>query len=171
MNWSELFSFDIPLLEIIIRGTAMYWALVILLRVVLKRQAGELGMTDLLLITLLADASQNGMAGDYKSIPDGIILVATLIAWNFIFDWLNYHSKFFHRLIEPKPLPLIIQGKPLHKNMRREYITLSELKEQLREQGIDNMNQVKKAVMESDGQISVIEYENQHHEPIKRTER
>jgi len=51
-------------------------------RIILKRQTGTLGMTDLLLITLLADASQNVMAGDYKSIPDGFVLVATIIFWN-----------------------------------------------------------------------------------------
>lgn len=171
MNWSDIFSLDVPILEIVIRGTAMYWGLFILLRVILKRQSGELGMTDLLLITLLADASQNGMSGDYHSVTDGMILVATLVVWNFIFDWLNYYSSFFHRLIEPRPLPLIIQGKPLYKNMRREFITLSELKEQLREQGINDMAQVKKAIMESDGEISVIEYDPKNNAPIKHTKK
>ena len=67
----------------------MYLALFIMLRIVLKRQAGTLGMTDLLLITLLADASQNAMAGEYNSLPDGVVLVATIILWNYIFDWLT----------------------------------------------------------------------------------
>jgi uncharacterized membrane protein YcaP (DUF421 family) len=62
-------------------------ALTILLRIVLKRQTGTLGMTDLLLITLLiADASQNAMAGEYRSLPDGIVLVATIIFWNYFFE-------------------------------------------------------------------------------------
>ena len=74
-----------------------------MLRIVLKRQAGSLGMTDLLLITLIADASQNAMAGQYTSIPAGIVLVATIIFWNYAFDWLSYRSSFFARLIEPTP--------------------------------------------------------------------
>jgi uncharacterized membrane protein YcaP (DUF421 family) len=78
----------------------------IMLRIVLKRQAGTLGMTDLPLITLLVDASQNAMAGEYKSLPDGVVLVATIIFWNYLFDWLTAKSAWFERLIEPPPLPL-----------------------------------------------------------------
>ena len=89
-----------------------------MLRIVLKRQTGTLGMTDLLLITLLADAAQNAMAGEYTSIADGIVLVGTIIFWNYTFDWLSYRSEWFGRLIEPAPLPLIRGGKMLRRNMR-----------------------------------------------------
>jgi uncharacterized membrane protein YcaP (DUF421 family) len=63
VDWGSVFLPDASFLEIIVRGSIMYLALFIMLRIVLKRQAGTLGMTDLLLITLLADASQNAMAG------------------------------------------------------------------------------------------------------------
>ena len=79
MDWKSLFLPDVPLFEIILRGSVLYITLFVLLRVVLKRQAGSLGMTDLLLITLLADASQNAMAGGYNSILSGIVLVCTII--------------------------------------------------------------------------------------------
>jgi uncharacterized membrane protein YcaP (DUF421 family) len=61
-------------------------------------------MTDLLLIALLADASQNALAGEYKSLPDGIILVGTIIWWNYALDWLSFKASWFDRLIEPPPL-------------------------------------------------------------------
>jgi len=141
----------------------MYLALFILLRVMLKRQTGTLGMTDLLLITLIADASQNGMAGDYKSIPDGIVLVVTIIFWDYALDWLSFKSPCFQRLIKSPPLPLIKNGNLLHSNMRKELITKADLMGQLREQGISDISKVKEAYMESDGQISVIEHE-EHHE-------
>src|SRR5215207_5412493 len=157
MDWKSLFLLDVPLLEIILRGSVIYISLFVLLRVVLKRQAGSLGMTDLLLITLIADASQNAMAGEYRSIPAGILLVSTIIFWSYAFDWLSYKIPWFGRLIEPSPLPLIKDGKLLRRNMRHELITEEELMSQLREQGLDDVKKVKEAYMESDGHISVVE--------------
>ena len=164
LNWNSIFLPDTPFLEIILRGTVMYLSLVVLLRIVLKRQTGTLGMTDLLLITLLADASQNAMAGEYKSVPDGIVLVVTIIFWNYFFDWLSAKSPWFERLIEPPPLPLVKRGKLLRRNMRRELISEAELRGKLREQGVEDFSNVKLANIESDGQISLIRYEQKRPE-------
>ena len=157
MDWKSLFTLDVPLLEIILRGSVMYISVFILLRVVLKRQAGGLGITDLLLITLIADASQNALAGAYQSLPAGIILVSTIIFWSYTLDWLSFKYPWFSRLVEPQPLPLIKDGKYLRKNMRRELITEEELMSQIREQGLVDVGDVKEAYMESDGHISVVE--------------
>jgi uncharacterized membrane protein YcaP (DUF421 family) len=162
MDWKSIFLLDVPLLEVILRGSAMYIALFILLRVVLKRQTGSLGVTDLLLITLIADASQNGMAGEYRSLPAGIVLVATIIFWSYAFDWLGYRFPRFGRLIESPPLLLIENGNLLRRNMRRELITEEELIGQLRLQGLEDFKQVKKAHMEGDGKISFIPFEKAH---------
>jgi uncharacterized membrane protein YcaP (DUF421 family) len=170
MDWKSLFSLDIPLSEIILRGSIMYIALFVLLRVVLKRQAGSLGMTDLLLITLIADASQNAMAGEYRSIPAGIVLVSTIIFWSYAFDWLSFKFPWFNRLTEPRPLPLIKDGKLLRKNMRQELITEEELMIQLREQGLDQVEKVKEAYMEPDGHISVVQYERSRQKKVNRKE-
>jgi len=162
IDWKAIFLPDIPLIEIVVRGSIMYLALFILLRIILKRQSGTLGITDLLLITLLADASQNGMAGDYKSLPNGILLVATIIFWDFALDWLSYKSQGFQRLIEAPPLLLVKNGQLLRRNMRKELITDEDLMMQLREQGISDISKVKKAYMESDGHISVVEKIEKH---------
>jgi uncharacterized membrane protein YcaP (DUF421 family) len=161
-DWKSIFVPDTPFLEIIVRGTVMYLSIFFLLRIVLKRQTGTLGMTDLLLITLLADASQNAMAGEYKSVPDGIVLVGTIIFWNYFFDWLSFKSEWFERLIEPAPLPLVKRGRLLRQNMRRELITEAQLLGKLREEGIEDISEVKQAQIESDGQLSVIKYEQKH---------
>jgi uncharacterized membrane protein YcaP (DUF421 family) len=157
VDWKTIFLPDVPLLEIILRASVMYISLFVLLRVILKRQTGSLGMTDLLLITLLADASQNAMAGEYTSIVDGIVLVSTIIFWNYAFDWLSFRFDWFSRLIEPAPLLLIRDGKLLRRNMRKELITEEELLSQLREQGLDDPAKVKEAYMESNGQFSVVQ--------------
>ena len=157
IDWKAIFLPDIPLIEIVLRGSIMYLSLFILLRIILKRQSGTLGITDLLLITLLADASQNGMAGEYKSIPNGILLVATIIFWDFALDWLSYKSPIFQRLIEPPPLLLVKNGQLLRRNMRKELVTDEDLMVQFREQGVSDISKVKEAYMESDGHISVVE--------------
>jgi len=149
----------------------MYIALFAMLRIILKRQTGTLGMTDLLLITLLADAAQNAMAGEYKSISDGIVLVVTIIFWNYLFDWLSFKFEWFGRLIEPPPLPLIRGGRMLRRNMRREFITEDELMIQLREQGLNDVAKVKEAYIESDGRVSIIEDKQKRHDKPKRKEK
>ena len=168
MDWKSLFFPDVPLLEIILRGSAVYITLFVLLRIVLKRQTGSLGMTDLLLITLIADASQNAMAGGYNSILSGIVLVCTIMFWSYLFDWLAFKFPWFGHLVEPAPLPLIKDGKPLRRNMRRELITGEELMSQLREQGLDDFGKVKEAYMESSGHISIVPYEQKHHPKPRR---
>jgi uncharacterized membrane protein YcaP (DUF421 family) len=171
MDWKSIFFPDTPFLEIILRGSLMYIALFTMLRVILKRQTGTLGMTDLLLITLLADAAQNAMAGAYQSLSDGVVLVATIIFWNYAFDWLSFKSEWFARLIEPPALPLIRDGKMLRRNMRHELITEEELMMQLRQQGLDDVSKVKKAYIESDGQVSVIQRTEQRHNKEGRKEK
>ena len=171
MDWKSIFSLDLPIFEIILRGSVIYITLFILLRVVLKRQTGSLGMTDLLLITLIADASQNAMAGEYQSVSSGIILVSTIIFWSYALDWLGYKFPWVGRLIEPPPLPLIKDGTLLRKNMRRELITEEELMSQLRQQGLDDVGKVKEAFMESDGHISVVQQEGRRKPRVNRKER
>lgn len=169
MDWKSNFLPDIPLLEIILRGS-VYITLFILLRVVLKRQTGSLGMTDLLLITLIADASQDAMAGGYQSIAGGVVLVCTIMFWSYFLDWLGYRFTWFSRLIEPPPLPLIKDGELLRRNMRRELITEKELRSQLREQGLDDFGKVKEAYIESNGHISVVQSEQKRHLKAGRKE-
>ena len=160
IHWHDIFVPDLPVLEIILRGSVMYLALFFMLRFLTKRQAGSVGTTDILLIVLIADASQNGMAGDYKSVPDALILVGTLMFWSFALEWLGFHFPKIARLLEPPPLNLIDHGQMNRRNMQRELITKDELESQLREQGIDDLAKVKRACLEGDGKISVITFDS-----------
>src|SRR5688572_3427801 len=98
VDWGRLLIPDTPLIEIVLRGTLMYLGLFVLMRVVLKRETGGLGMSDLLVTVLLSDAAQNGMADDYSSVPDGLLLVATIMAWSHALDWLGQRFPRFQRL-------------------------------------------------------------------------
>jgi uncharacterized membrane protein YcaP (DUF421 family) len=156
IDWAKMFMPDANPLEIFIRGTIIYIALFVLLRFVLRREAGALGLTDLLVIVLLADAAQNGMAGDYQSITDGLVLVCTLVFWSYALAWLSFHSPFWRRIVQPPRVQLVQRGRMLWKNLASEKITEDELMGELRTHGIEKVEDVNAAYIESDGMISVI---------------
>lgn len=153
---ASLFAIGVHPLELVVRGTAMYWFLFLLFRFVLRRDAGSIGIADVLLLVLIADAAQNAMAGSYESITEGIILVSTIAGWNWLVDFASWRSRILRNVLEPKPLPIVRGGRVLRRNMRRELITMDELMSQLREHGLESLEQVESATMENDGQISVI---------------
>lgn len=156
MDWSNLFALEVPALELFLRGTLMYWFLFLTFRFVLRRDAGSLGLADILLLVIIADAAQNGMAGAYQTVTEGIVLVTTIIGWNVLLDRLAYAFPIVARFAEPPPLLLVNHGRILRANLRKEYLTKDELMSQLRIQGVDSLEQVKSARLESDGSISVI---------------
>jgi uncharacterized membrane protein YcaP (DUF421 family) len=143
------------LLEIILRGTIMYFGMFALLRI-FRRQAGSVGIADLLVIVVIADAAQNGMAGDSKSVTEAMILIASIIAWDWLFDLLGFKSKFWSRVLEPEPLLLVKNGRIQRKNLEGEMISEEELLSQLRQQGVEDLSTVKKAYLESNGHFSVL---------------
>jgi uncharacterized membrane protein YcaP (DUF421 family) len=150
-----MFVPSISLAEIILRGTLVYLALFILLRVV-RREAGGLAITDVLVVVMIADAAQNAMASDYKSITEGLLLVGTIFFWDYTLDYLAFRFPRIRPLLMPRPLPLILDGRVLRRNLRKELISVEELKAHLREEGVEDIAEVKKCFMESDGRLSII---------------
>ena len=166
-DWQALLTPSVPAAEIIVRGTAMYLGLFVLLRIILKRNTGVVGVADLLVVVLIADAAQNGLAGEYRSIVDGLLLVMVILGWTVFLDWASYRYPRLRHLVESKPLPLIRDGQILHANLRREFITRDELLSQLREQGVESVGEVRVACIEGTGRISVLkrDSEDRGHRP------
>src|SRR5215468_4860542 len=159
IDWHNFFVPSVALAELILRGSLIYLGIFALMRFVLKREAGTIGLPDLLMTVLIADAAQNAMASDYHSITEGAVLIATIVFWNYALDWLGHRFPRVERLLHPPPLLLIKDGRLLRRNMRQELVTEEELMSHLRQQGIANLAQVQKAYMEGDGQISIISRE------------
>jgi uncharacterized membrane protein YcaP (DUF421 family) len=157
-DWVALFRPDAPVLEIVVRGSVTYLGLVALLRLTPNRESGTLATGNLLLIVLLADAAQNAMAGEYRSISDGLILVMTLVLWSLLLDWASYRFRWLERLTQSAAVRLIRDGRILRPALRRELISEEELTTQLRRQGIEDIREVKHAWLEPDGQVSVIKW-------------
>jgi uncharacterized membrane protein YcaP (DUF421 family) len=158
IDWNTLLVPKVSLLEIILRGSVVYLFLFTLLRMLVRRHVGTLSLMDLLVIVLIADAAQNAMASEYRSLPEGLVLCATIIGWSYFLDWLAFRFKPLRRWLEPSPLLLIRDGRVQRRNMRQELVTVDELKSHLREHGITDFAEVRQAFLEPDGQISVLKF-------------
>lgn len=156
VDWSSVLSFDTPVLETVVRGTLTYLALLVLLRVVSRREIGAMGMADVLVVVLIADAAQNAMAGDYKTVPDGVLLVAVILGWAWLVDWLGYRFSVVERLVKPRRLTLVRKGRMQRKNMAREHVTEDDVWSQLRLHGVKELREVDLACLEPDGRVSVL---------------
>jgi uncharacterized membrane protein YcaP (DUF421 family) len=167
VDWRAIFVPSGSLLELVVRGSLMYLLILAALRM-FRRDAGSLAMSDLLVVVLIADAAQNGMAGEYRSLTEGVVLVATIFTWNYSLDWLAYRSRFIYWLLNPPPLLLVRQGRIQQRNLRAQLITRDDLMEQLREQGVEDLEEVKTCWLESDGRLSVIKVNGDHKEPSRK---
>lgn len=168
MTFAALFAVNTSPLELIARGTLMYWFLLLLFRFVLRRDAGSLGVPDLLFVVVVADASQNAMAGGYDTVAEGLILVGTLAAWNYLLDGAGYRWKAVRWLTEPQALVMIENGRIVAANMRRQFVTREDLESEMRQVGIQNIAQVRKAFMEGDGKFSFVTTDGRPHRPAAR---
>jgi uncharacterized membrane protein YcaP (DUF421 family) len=150
-------------LELILRGTVTYLSVFVLLRVIVKQATGGLNLADLLLIVMVADAAQNAMAGEYTSVADGLILVATLAFWSLLIDWLSVRVDFVGRFVHPPARQIVRDGQELKREMRKEMITHEELMTYVREAGAETIDRVKHAWVEGNGEISVVLQEGEPH--------
>jgi uncharacterized membrane protein YcaP (DUF421 family) len=157
MDWNSLFGLNVPVLELLIRASCVYWFLFLAFRFVLRRDIGALGVADILLLVIVADAAQNAIAGEYKTVTEGAIVVGTIFAWNIFIDQLSFRFRWFERFARARPRELVRDGRLLEHNLRRERMTRDELDEKLREHGVDGLAGVRHAYLEGDGKVSVIQ--------------
>jgi uncharacterized membrane protein YcaP (DUF421 family) len=156
VDWHSVFVPSIGLAEVVVRGTLMYLALFAILRFIGRRQAGHFGPADLLVIVLIADAAQNGLGKDYQSITEGLVLVLTIVAWEYLLDWAAWRFPRLRPILKPPALTLVSDGRLQRDAMRKEMLSEDELAGQLREHGIDDVASVKVARLEGDGRLSVL---------------
>jgi uncharacterized membrane protein YcaP (DUF421 family) len=157
IDWQALFVPSLHVGEVVLRGTLVYLFLFFLLRI-LRREAGHIGISDLLVVVLIADAAANAMASEYRSFTEGAILVTTIALWDYFVDWLSYKVPAARRLLRPPPLLLVRDGRLQRRNMEREKIEEEDLLAQLREKGVDSVEDVKECYLEGNGRISVIQW-------------
>lgn len=151
-----MWVFNHTLVEIALRATIIYVVVLIGIRLTGKREVGQMTPFDLVLLLLIANAVQNAMTGPDTSVSGGLVAAATLLAANTVVTRLVWRYKEARDLIEGTPTLLIREGKVLRENLRKEKLTVEDLKQSLREHGIGDLADVSLAMLEVDGSISVL---------------
>lgn len=150
------FKPDMALLDNVLRTSVVYLTLYVLFRFFFRRESGSLGITNLLVLVLIADGVQNGMSGSYMSVTNALVIGLTLLFWSYILDYLDFRFAVFQRFIKPAPSLLIRDGQLVRRTMRQEMLTRDEIMAELRLNGVERIEDVKEAFVEASGEISVI---------------
>src|SRR5690625_3811326 len=158
-DWAGIFQLDTAFLELFVRSSALYFGILALMRLMPRRAGGELATMDLVFVVLIAQAAAQAL-GDDSSISGALVVIVTFVAWGYLVNVLSYHLPFLERLTSAPPLQAIRDGKLLRRNMRREFLTEEELISHLREQGIDDVRNVKMAHIDGEGKITAVRKEN-----------
>ncbi len=144
------------ILDIILRSTAVYLFMVIAIRISGRKELSQLNTSDVVLILLISNAVQNAMVGPDTSLLGGLIAAASLFLLNLFLKRVVFRNRNLRELLLEKPEILIHDGKPDTRIMNRLGITRDELEEAMREHGVEAFKDVKLAMFEIDGNISII---------------
>ncbi|MGB3329425.1 MAG: YetF domain-containing protein [Thermomicrobiales bacterium] len=142
--------------QIIVRSTAVYMFILLALRVTGWRSLGQRNALDLVLILVVANAVQNAMIGPDTSLIGGMIAASTLFAVDQVLDRIRGQSRAAHNFFGDTPTVLVNNGQVVDQAMHRTGVSWDELEEIMREHGFDRLGQVKTAVLEMDGSISIV---------------
>jgi uncharacterized membrane protein YcaP (DUF421 family) len=146
-------------LQIALRTGVIYLVVLIGVRLSGKREVGQMTPFDLTLLLLLSNSVQNAMTGPDTSLIGGVIAATTLLVLNYLIGTLSGVNRKFRRLVEGEPSMLIHDGKPIETHMARERVSMDELERAVREHGIAKCSDVALAVLEVDGSISCLKYD------------
>ncbi|MBK5285335.1 MAG: DUF421 domain-containing protein [Bacteroidia bacterium] len=156
-----------PYLEVIFRSVAVYVFIVAAIRLFGKKELSQLSVIDLVFILLISNSVQNAMVGPDTGLLTGIAAAATLFIINALLKYTLYSSKLFSRLVQGEPVMLIHKGIVIKKNLHRQRLTHEELEAAVREHGVENIAKVDLAVLEVDGNISILS-ENYHKKTLRK---
>jgi len=148
------------LLEVVIRTGVIYLFVLVGVRLSGKREVGQMTPFDLTLLLLLSNAVQNAMVGPDNSLMGGVVAAATLLTLNYFVAELSGANRRFRKFVQGSPTLLVHNGEVISAHMAREHVTVDELQRSLREHGISCIPEVALAVLEVDGSISILKYDD-----------
>lgn len=151
-----MFNMAVPWWELVIRGLAVYTFLIFILRISGKRQIGQMAPFDLVMLLILSNAVQNSMNGGDNSLIGGLLIAGVLVGINFLVGLATFKSKKLEELIEGRPQVVIHNGLIYEEVMAKYQISHHELDAALRRAGCEQVSNVRCAVLENNGEISVI---------------
>jgi uncharacterized membrane protein YcaP (DUF421 family) len=143
-------------MDIAIRAIVLYVFIVFVMRIIGRRELSTLTPFDLVLLIVLGDAIQQGLTQDDYSVTGAIVAVSTLAVMQVVTSFISYRFRPMRQILKGEPIILVQDGKLLNQNLRRERLTADDVAEQMRAQQIAVFDEVKWAILESNGAISFI---------------
>ena len=147
------------LAEILLRTAIIYVVVLAGVRLSGKREVGQMTPFDLTLLLLISNAVQNAMTGPDTSLLGGVVAAGTLLVLNYFVAELSGANRRFRRFVQGQPALLVHDGQVIASHMAKEHVSMDELQRALREHGINSYHDVALAVLEVDGSISCLKYD------------
>jgi len=163
----------VPILgEIVLRTAVIYLVVLLGVRLSGKREVGQMTPFDLVLLLLISNSVQNAMTGPDTSVIGGVAAALTLLVMNYLIAELSGTNRRFRKIVQGQPTLLVHDGNVLSGHMSKEHVSMDELERALREHGVNNYHDVALAVLEVDGSISCLKYDelspNAHNHLVRR---
>jgi uncharacterized membrane protein YcaP (DUF421 family) len=161
--WQRILEPELGALELVVRVAAVFVGLIVLLRLAGKRQLGQLGATEFVIMLLVSEVLQSAMVGGDESLPTGLAAAALLLGLGVLVASLTWRSKTMSRLLEGRPVRLVHDGKIIRRNMDRERLGDIDLKVMLRKNGVHRFENIDEVILEADGALSVTTRDEEEH--------
>jgi uncharacterized membrane protein YcaP (DUF421 family) len=145
-----------PVWALVVRAAVVYFFLLAALRLAGRRELGQMTSFDLILLLVISNAVQNSMNAGDDSLAGGLVSAVTLVALNWAVGWAAYRWRGVERIVEGSPIRIVTDGKVHVRALRRELLTLSELRSALRKQGIMRISDARQVVLEPDGTLTAV---------------
>ena len=143
-------------MDLVIRAAFVFGFVLLLTRVIGKRELGTMQPFDLILLIILGDAVQQGLTQDDYSLTGAILAVGTIAVLQVFVSWISYRFPSSRIVLDGSPIIVVQDGKLIERNLRRERLTPEEIAEEARSQNIAHLSEVKFAILETNGHVSFI---------------
>jgi uncharacterized membrane protein YcaP (DUF421 family) len=153
---THLLTPDSSVVALVVRAAVVYLFLLLALRLAGRRELAQMTSFDLVLLLVISNAVQNSINAGDNSLTGGLVSAVVLVALNWAVGWVTYRSRPVERLLQGRPLRVVTDGKVHFGAMRKELITLAELRSALRKQGIARISDCREVVLEPDGTLSAV---------------
>jgi uncharacterized membrane protein YcaP (DUF421 family) len=155
-------------MELPLRATAVFFFLWALTRALGKRELAEMNAFELVLLIVLGDLIQQGVTQEDYSVTGALLAAGTIGFWVLVFSYLSFKFPRSRRALEGEPLLVVRNGEPLYDAMRLERLTLEEIEEEARMQGLKDLSEVEVGIMEPDGKFSFLKTNGEQHQPDEK---
>jgi uncharacterized membrane protein YcaP (DUF421 family) len=143
-------------MDLVLRATIVFFFILLVTRVVGRREIGELEPFDFILLVVMGDLVQQGITQSDNSVTGTLIVISTIALLSMLVSWLSFRFRRLRGYTQGEPIVLVHDGRPIERNMRRERITMDDLYEEMRQSQLMSVGELQWAILEDDGKISCI---------------